>query len=194
VSTYEPVQVAELTFPEIRISRELLENVPPPPLSPLAMLRTQIAATNAAAWRELMDRVTAAQERADCKRRRVGAVLVRDDGVTLGVGYNALPAGSCTAGACPRGRLSYDDQPAFVDYAASGCFSVHAEDRALQVARAAGHDVRGARLLVTATPCPGCERKLRAAGVTRWYVVELPSSQPAAPGAGHDGPAAEQTA
>ncbi len=187
----EPVQVAELTFPEIRISRELLDDVPPPPLSPLSLLCRQMAGRNAAVMQELQDLLNRAQHLADCKRRRVAAVLVRDDGVALGTGYNALPAGSCTAGACPRGRLSYDEQPAFANYAATGCVAVHAEDRALQAARAAGYDVRGARLLVTATPCPGCERKLRAAGVTRWHVVELPSSDPAAPGAGHDGPAAE---
>lgn len=132
--------------------------------------------------RELHERLMTTLQDADCRRRRVGAVLVLA-GEVIGTGHNALPEGSCTAGECPRGWLSYAVQPASTGYAATGCTAVHAEDRALQRARAAGHPTKGAICLVTATPCPGCERKLRAAGVTQWFVVQIPEEPtPAAAG------------
>lgn len=54
----------------------------------------------------------AASKRADCTRRQVGAVIVAADGSIVSTGYNGLPSGrpGClTAGACPRGQMSYPD-------------------------------------------------------------------------------------
>lgn len=48
--------------------------------------------------------------RADCTRRQVGAVIIAADGSIVSTGYNGLASGlpGClTAGACPRGQMSY---------------------------------------------------------------------------------------
>lgn len=58
-------------------------------------------------WDEyFLDIAAAVARRADCTRRRVGAVIVRDHRV-VSCGYNGAPAGrpGCLSdGACPRGR------------------------------------------------------------------------------------------
>ena len=99
---------------------------------------------------------------ADCTRRKVACVLTLD-GLTVGIGFNRLPVGqSCEAGDCPRGQMSYEEQPADVGYEASGCHSVHAEDMALANA---GEDARGAVAWLTEWPCPRCYDRLKGAGV-----------------------------
>lgn len=107
--------------------------------------------------------------RADCTRRQVGAVILRDSGLVVGIGWNGLPDASCRAGACPRGQKSYDEIPASSDYAGN-CAADHAERQA--IARA-GKWAAGATLYVTDEPCPWCAEACTAAGVT--VVVRLQS-------------------
>lgn len=107
------------------------------------------------------------RRQADCSRRQVGCVLVRD-GQVVGRGSNGLPAGSCTGGDCPRGRLSYEEQPAFVGYAETGCTSVHAEVAAITDA---GDLASGSVAYVTCPPCDGCAAALKAAGVRVTLIV-----------------------
>jgi dCMP deaminase len=107
---------------------------------------------------------------ADCTRRQVGAVLVKD-GIIVGKGHNRLPDGSCTEGHCPRGQMSYAEQPPDIGYAASGCFSDHAEDAAL---RDAGDRAVGAIAYVSEWPCARCYVTLKDAGVIGFIRVELP--------------------
>lgn len=90
---------------------------------------------------------------ADCARRKVAAVIVKN-GVIIARGHNRLPSGSCLDGHCPRGQLSYDQQPKDVGYQESGCVSEHAEVMALGRAGAAAE---GSILFTTEVPCPGCE-------------------------------------
>lgn len=52
--------------------------------------------------------------RADCTRRKVGAVILDKDHRIVSTGYNGSPPGgpSCLAGACPRGRhYELEDPP-----------------------------------------------------------------------------------
>ena len=56
----------------------------------------------------------AVAQRADCTRRQVGAVIIAADGSIVSTGYNGLASGlpGClTAGACPRGQMSYPAAP-----------------------------------------------------------------------------------
>ena len=117
-----------------------------------------------------MLRKAAAQ--ADCSRRQVGAMLVAPGGLVLGVGYNGLPTGSCSAGACPRGLLSYDEIPAFSDYRGN-CNAIHAEVMAIQRATRLTPFPADTVCYVTCQPCPDCAAVLVDVGVQRVEIVSL---------------------
>lgn len=106
--------------------------------------------------------------RADCRRRQVGCVLVDADRRIIGTGYNGSPPGgrSCLAGDCPRGLLTYEQQPGL-----SGpydeCVAVHAEANALLWARTS---CKGATAYITCAPCPSCDKLLAGAGIAQIVV------------------------
>lgn len=110
----------------------------------------------------------AVSQRADCRRRQHGCVLVDQDHRIIGTGYNGAPAGDlgCLAGACPRGLLGYDKVASLSSYdeGPGRCISVHAEANALLYARTS---CKGATAYITGKPCPGCEKLLRGAGIER---------------------------
>lgn len=108
--------------------------------------------------------------RADCTRRQVGAVIVRNNRI-VATGYNGVPAGEpgcLTAGACPRGHSdvppgsSYDTGP-------GACIGIHAEANALLYA--ARDKCEGAVLYCTDAPCDGCARLLAGADIERIVVA-----------------------
>lgn len=107
----------------------------------------------------------AVSERADCTRSKVGAILVRDNRVQA-TGYNGAPPGApgcLTAGACPRGRLTYSEQPPGGTY--GDCIAFHAERNALEEAGRRG-SVRST-LYITRAPCADCEARAWASEVER---------------------------
>lgn len=111
--------------------------------------------------------VTALREelaKADCRRRRVAAIIMTREGVIIGRGHNRLPSGSCLDGHCPRGLLSYDQQPKDVGYEASGCTSDHAEVMALGDA---GEASFGAIMYTTEVPCPACQVVIMTFGIAQ---------------------------
>lgn len=102
--------------------------------------------------------------RADCTRSSVGAILVNAQQEVRGTGYNGAPSGvpGClSAGACPRGQLSYGDCAANSDYA--NCIGDHAERNAIRHAT----DLVGATLYTTRAPCPACWTLIRASRIAR---------------------------
>lgn len=106
--------------------------------------------------------------RADCTRRRVGAIIVQGDRI-VSTGYNGAPAGKpgcLTAGACPRGRLSVHDVApgSSYDTGNGACIALHAEQNAIL---RGGLDCRGATLYITDQPCDGCARLIEGSGITR---------------------------
>lgn len=107
----------------------------------------------------------AVAKRADCRRSKVGSVLLDPSHRVVSVGYNGSPPGgpSCLAGECPRGRLSYTERPSTSDY--SDCHSLHSEVNCLIYAgRCPGP---GYVLYVTRKPCDSCRKVAQAANVER---------------------------
>lgn len=108
-------------------------------------------------------------ERSTCSRRKVGAVVVRDNYV-IGQGYNGVASGKlhCTDGGCPRGQLTYDQVPKDADYNQYPCYAIHAEHNA--ILNAGLTMARGATLYVTEKPCQQCLNLIEHAGIGRIVV------------------------
>lgn len=108
-------------------------------------------------------------KRAACTRRQVGSVIVDKDNRVISSGYNGAASGEphCTDGACPRGKLSYDELPADSSYAS--CIGLHSE--ANSIVRG-GERCIGATLYCTDEPCHECKRLIKAAGIARVVVAE----------------------
>lgn len=109
--------------------------------------------------------------RADCTRRRIGAILVDENHRPLGQGYNGAPPGEpgcLSANACPRGKMSREQVPpgSSYDTGAGSCIAVHAEINAILDA-GGRRACLGATLYITDAPCDGCARIVRAAGIAR---------------------------
>lgn len=103
--------------------------------------------------------------RADCTRSKVGAVLVDSNHRVVGTGYNGAPPGApgCLSGACPRGKLSYDEHPEGGSYA--NCISNHAERNAILYANP--EERAGTTLYITRRPCTGCHQLILAEGIVK---------------------------
>lgn len=136
--------------------------------------------------------------RADCTRRKVGAVVVDSNTKhIISTGYNgAAPGepGCLSDGACPRGRhylktegmirfevygqicacgntwpCSVSASPgSSYDTGVSSCIAIHAEANALL---RAGQQARGNWIFCTDEPCDGCKRLIKGAGIAQavWY-------------------------
>lgn len=109
----------------------------------------------------------AVAQRADCSRRKVGAVVLDAHHRVLSVGYNGAPSGApgcLTAGACPRGSSDVEPGSSY-DTGPGTCIAVHAEMNALLHA----DPVRqvGGTLALTDAPCQGCQKAIAASGVAR---------------------------
>lgn len=118
------------------------------------------------------DMARVASSRADCRRRKVGCVIVDLEHRIVETGYNGAPRGKpgCLEGACPRGLLSYAELEGLDNYDSGPgrCISVHAEANALILA---GRRSRGCTAYVTYAPCPTCTKLLEAAGIERVVIV-----------------------
>jgi dCMP deaminase len=110
-------------------------------------------------------------ERSTCRRRHVGAVLVRDKRI-LATGYNGAPRGvpHCLEAGCLREKLKVPSGQRH-----ELCRGVHAEMNALLQCALHGVAAAGAVLYSTSTPCSLCAKMLINAGVVRVvYLGEYP--------------------
>lgn len=108
----------------------------------------------------------AVANRADCTRRKVGAVLMLPDHSIVVTGYNGSPSGgpSCLAGECPRGR---SDVAPDSDYATGPgrCEALHAEWNVLL--RATWEQMRDSTLYCTDEPCHLCRVLIAGTPIAR---------------------------
>ena len=114
-------------------------------------------------WDEYyMNIAEAVSLRGECRRRQIGAIIVKDHAI-VGEGYNGAPPGekSCLEGACPRAE---SETPPNSNYAESGCHVIHAETNALF--RTSWADMNESTMYVTAEPCKDCWPKIRATGIS----------------------------
>lgn len=116
-----------------------------------------------------LDMAVAVAARADCARRKVGAVLVDYNRRVIGTGYNGAPPGgpSCLAGECPRGKMSTDQVApgSSYDTGAGTCIALHAEQNALLYSDYTART--GGVIYITTVPCDACMRMLKGAGLRR---------------------------
>ena len=114
-----------------------------------------------------MSLALAVRERANCRGRKIGAVLVFKDRV-ISTGYNGVPEGmqDCEDGGCERCLKRKSGKGYDV------CICVHAEQNALISAARFGIRVEGAALYTTLQPCFGCFKELIQAGISDIFYLK----------------------
>ncbi len=113
--------------------------------------------------RGFMDIAKKAAKHSNCRRKRVGAILVRGDKVLVRTA-NGTPDGmmSCDDGGCPR---CLSEVPRGDQY--EECVCLHAEQSVIAQAARAGVPTSGAILYCTVRPCLTCMKISLEAGINR---------------------------
>ena len=113
-------------------------------------------------WDEyFMDIAQVVSKRGNCSRRKVAAIIVRDQRV-ISTGYNGTPRGitNCFEGGCPR---CASDAPS--GESLGECICAHAEENAIVQAAYHGIAVRDGVLYCTLSPCLMCTKMIINAGI-----------------------------
>ncbi len=130
--------------------------------------RPDMRKTSKPSWDEyFMQIATVVKSRADCRRRQVGAVIVKDYRI-LATGYNGTPHGikNCTQGGCLRCQKREKGEIDWYEYEES-CICLHAEQNAIIQAAYLGVSTKGATLYSTTNPCSTCAKMMINAGIIR---------------------------
>lgn len=98
-------------------------------------------------------------KRGSCLRRKVGAVLVRNDRI-IATGYNGAVAGHPDCDVAGHELVDIDGRP-------SCQRTIHAETNAIVQCALEGVSSRGATLYTTASPCYNCAKIAAQAGINR---------------------------
>lgn len=100
--------------------------------------------------------------RSNCIKRKVAAVLVRDQRI-ISTGYNGTPRGikNCNEGGCPR-CSHFGKSGTNLD----ACVCSHAEENAIVQAAYHGVSVKGGTLYTTFSPCLNCTKMIINAGIS----------------------------
>jgi dCMP deaminase len=108
-------------------------------------------------WDEYFMRMAyLAASRSNCIRRKVGAVIVRDNNV-LATGYNGPPshAVNCDIVGCIRDELKIPSGERH-----ELCRGLHAEQNAIIQAAVNGSPIKGSKIYVTTHPCVVCSKMI----------------------------------
>ena len=114
-----------------------------------------------------MELAEVVKKRANCTRRRVGAVIVKDFRI-IATGYNGTPHGikNCSEGGCLRCRRRDKGEITSYEYEES-CVCIHAEQNAIIQAAYLGTSTKGATLYSTTNPCASCAKMMINAGIIK---------------------------
>lgn len=96
-------------------------------------------------------------ENSYCRRRKVGALIVRDK-MIISDGYNGTPAGFPNV--CEENDVTYP-------------YVLHAEANAITKVARSNNSSDGATLYVTASPCMECSKLIIQAGIKRVVFSDL---------------------
>jgi dCMP deaminase len=113
-------------------------------------------------WDEyFMNIAKVASLRSNCFKRKVAAVIVRDQRV-VSTGYNGTPRGikNCSDGGCPRCATF---GPSGADL--GECLCSHAEENAIVQAAYHGASIKAATLYTTFSPCLICTKMILNSGI-----------------------------
>ena len=120
-------------------------------------------------WQEyFMKMAHLTASRSTCLRRKVGAVLVRDNRI-IATGYNGAPAGikHCEITGCLRQQLNVPSGQKH-----ELCRGLHAEQNAIIQAAVFGISTKGSTLYCTTQPCIICSKMLINAGIVEVFITE----------------------
>ena len=115
-----------------------------------------------------MEITTLVAERSTCRRRKVGAILVKDKRI-LATGYNGAPSGlpHCLDIGCLR-----EDNNIPSGQRHELCRGLHAEQNVIIQAARHGIQIQGATLYCTTRPCVICAKMIINANITAVYYQE----------------------
>ena len=107
-------------------------------------------------------------QRATCTRRKVGAVLVKNNQI-ISTGYNGAPkrVAHCSITGCLREQLNV---PSGKNHEL--CRGIHAEQNAIIQAAVNGTQIEGAVLYCTTQPCIICTKMIINAEITKVFISE----------------------
>ncbi|HIG96800.1 MAG TPA: dCMP deaminase family protein [Candidatus Aenigmarchaeota archaeon] len=108
----------------------------------------------------------AVRQRADCTRRQVGAILVKDKRI-IATGYNGTPRGTknCSEGGCDRCNGSEETYPRGMHL--DKCVCSHAEENVIVQAALHGVSTKDATMYTTNSPCTTCAKMIINAGIKK---------------------------
>jgi dCMP deaminase len=115
-----------------------------------------------------MEMVGVVSSRSTCLRRKVGAVLVKDNRI-LATGYNGVPKGvaHCEKQGCLRLEMKVPSGERH-----ELCRGLHAEQNAIIQAAIYGVSISGATLYCTCKPCSICLKMLMNAEIAKIVYME----------------------
>lgn len=107
------------------------------------------------------------KSRADCTRRQVGSLIVRDFRI-ISTGYNGTPhkIKNCSEGGCLRCQRRDKGEIKGYEYEES-CVCIHAEQNAIIQAAYQGISTNGGTLYSTTNPCSSCAKIIANAGIIK---------------------------
>lgn len=126
----------------------------------LMVAMRELAGRRASKDDTMMDLARVVARRSTCLSRRVGAVLLSQEGHVISTGYNGAPSGIGHQGECPRLLLGTSSGEGL-----ELCNDVHAEENCVVQAALNGATTKGGTVYTTHSPCHRCARMLINGGI-----------------------------